>query len=171
MKTSNIATRSKIGQKIKLAGWVNVRRDHGKIIFIDLRDRSGLVQLVFNPEKSKIYKIADSLRPEYVIAVEGTVKKRPKGMENPKIKTGKIEIEVEKLEILAKSKTPPFELTKDTKLVEEEKRMKYRYLDLRSQRMKKNLILRHKIVKFIRDFLSKIGFLEIETPIFDQIYP
>jgi aspartyl-tRNA synthetase len=164
MKILNIETTKKIGQKVKLAGWVHARRDHGQIIFIDLRDRSGLVQLVFNPEKPSTYKLADSLRSEYVIACEGRVKKRPKGMENPKIETGEIEIEIEKLEILAKAKTPPFEITKDTKNLDEEIRMKYRYLDLRTERMRKILELRHKVIKFIRDYLNEKGFWEIETP-------
>lgn len=171
MKIPNIETSKKLGQKVELAGWVHSRRDHGQIIFIDLRDRSGLIQLVFTPEKKEIYKLADSLRPEYVIACQGKVKKRPKGMENEKIETGKIEIEVEKLEILAKSKTPPFEITKDPKTLNEELRMKYRYLDLRTERMKNNLILRHKVVKFIRDYLTERGFLEIETPILTKSTP
>lgn len=171
MKIFNRETVKKIGQKVNLAGWVQARRDHGQIIFIDLRDRSGLVQLVFTPEKKAIYQLADSLRPEFVIAVEGEVKKRPKGMENPKIETGEIEVEAEKLDLLAKAKTLPFEITKDTKTVAEELRMKYRYLDLRSQRMKKNLEVRHQVVKFIRDWLIERDFIEIETSILTKSTP
>ncbi len=165
-KTANL-----IGKKVKLAGWVNSRRDHGQIIFIDLRDKSGIVQLVFSPENKNLYKMADSLRSEYVVAVVGKVNERPAGMQNPKLKTGKIEIVVEKLNVLAKAETLPFEITKDTKPVEEEKRMKYRYLDLRSERMKKNMITRHKVIKFIRDWLSEKDFIEIETPILTKSTP
>ena len=140
-----------VNKNIKLYGWVHSRRDHGQIIFIDLRDRTGLIQLVFSPENKAVYELANSLRSEYVISVEGKVNQRPKGMENPKIETGKIEINVEALDILAKAKNLPFEISKDTKSVDEEKRMRYRYLDLRSERMKKNIISRHKVVKFIRN--------------------
>jgi aspartyl-tRNA synthetase len=158
-------------KKIKLSGWVNVRRDHGKIIFIDLRDRSGLVQLVFVPNRDDVYKIANKLRGEDVISIEGLVKKRPKGQENENIKSGQVEIEVEKIDLLAKSENLPFEISKDTKIVDEELRLKYRYLDLRSHRMQKNLVLRHRVIKFIRDYLSKKDFLEIETPILTKSTP
>ena len=161
----------KINTKVKLSGWVDARRDHGKIIFIDLRNRDSAVQLVFNPSKKEIYSLAEKLRPEWVIEIEGMVKHRPKGMENPKIKTGSVEIEVEKLNILSAAKTIPFEITKDTKNIDEELRMKYRYLDIRSDRMKKNLFLRHKTIKFIRDYLSDKGFWEIETPILTKSTP
>ncbi|OGZ34231.1 MAG: hypothetical protein A3I88_00010 [Candidatus Portnoybacteria bacterium RIFCSPLOWO2_12_FULL_39_9] len=169
-RISIIETTEKIGQSIKLAGWVHKRRDHGRVIFIDLRDRSGLVQLVFNPQNKKVYELAASLRPEWVIGLEGKVGERPKGMANPKIPTGKIEVEVEKLEILNKAKTPPFEISEE-KEVNEEVRLKYRYLDLRREKIKNNLILRHRVVKFIRDFLEKNGFLEIETPILTKATP
>lgn len=163
-------------EKVKLAGWVNSRRDMGQVIFIDLRDRSGIMQLVFtsSSEKKELRDLADSLRSEYVIEVEGKLQKRPEGMENPKLKTGKVEIEVDDIDdikVLAKSKTLPFEINKDTKSVEEEKRMKYRYLDLRSKRMKKNIICRHKTIKFIRNWLSEKGFIEIETPILTKSTP
>jgi len=176
MKIPNTECVKKIGEEVLLAGWVHIRRDHGKIIFIDLRDRSGLIQLVFNPQnspngKNDYYKLADTLRAEYVIEVSGTVKKRPAGMENPKIETGEIEIEIEKLELLAKAKTPPFDLTKDTKDVDEELRMKYRYLDLRTSRVSKIIEMRHNVVKFIRDYLSNLDFWEIETPILSKSTP
>lgn len=154
------------GQKVKLAGWVETRRDHGKLIFIDLRDRSGLVQVVFIPKKegdNEFYKKAESLRSEFVVSITGKVNIRPKGMINPKIPTGEVEIEAEALEILNEAKTPPFEITTD-KEVNEEMRLKYRYLDLRRQKMKENLHLRHKMIKFFRDFLASKGFWEIETP-------
>ena len=166
-----------IGKKVKICGWVNSRRDHGKIIFIDLRDRTGLLQVVFQPTAghpqgdTDIYKLANQLRPEWVISVEGLINKRPKGMINKELKTGTIEIKAEKLEILNMAETPPFEITNDTRKVKEEIRLKYRYLDLRSQRMKENIIFRHKVVKLIRDYLDKKGFLEIETPILTKSTP
>lgn len=153
------------GKKAKVAGWVHSRRDHGKLIFIDLRDRSGLLQVVF-----KDIKQANSLRPEWVISVEGAINKRPKGMINKEMLTGTVEMSVEKLEILSKAKTPPFEIAGDKK-INEETRLKYRYLDLRRERMKQNIILRHKVIKLIRDYLDKKGFLEIETPILTKSTP
>jgi aspartyl-tRNA synthetase len=153
-----------IGKKVKVAGWVHSRRDHGKLIFIDLRDRSGLLQVVFTGKQ------ANTLRPEWVISVEGNINKRPKGMINKELSFGKIELKAEKLEILSKAKTPPFEIAGDKK-VSEEMRLKYRYLDLRRERMKQNIIFRHKVVKLIRDNLDKKGFLEIETPILTKSTP
>ena len=173
-------TNKYIGKKVKVAGWVNSRRDHGKIIFIDLRDRSGLIQIVFAPDKkqetrnkkqSDIYKLANSLRPEWVIGVEGAVNKRPKGMINKNLPIGTIELKAEKLEIISEAKVPPFEIANNTKGIKEEIRLKYRYLDLRTQRMKENIIFRHKVVKLIRDYLDKRGFLEIETPILTKSTP
>jgi len=154
-----------IGKKVKICGWVHSRRDHGKIIFIDLRDRTGLLQVVFSGDK-----LANSLRPEWVISVEGIINKRPKGMINKELLTGKVELKPEKLEIISKAKTPPFEIASDKK-VSEEMRLKYRYLDLRRERMKENIIFRHKVVKLIRDYLDKRGFLEIETPILTKSTP
>jgi len=165
-RISNIETAKYIGKKVKVAGWVHSRRDHGKIIFIDLRDKTGLLQVVFSGLKR-----ANSLRSEWVIMVEGTVSKRPKGMINPDLETGKVELKAEKLEIISESKIPPFEITGDTKKVSEETRLKYRYLDLRTKRMKENIIFRHKAIKLIRDFLDKKGFLEIETPILTKSTP
>ncbi|MFZ5559382.1 MAG: aspartate--tRNA ligase [Patescibacteria group bacterium] len=155
-----------IGKKIKVCGWVNSRRDHGKIIFIDLRDGSGLLQILFSPEVSKL---AENLRPEWVVAIEGRIDKRPTGMINPNLSTGKIELKVEKLEILNKSKALPFDLSNEK--TSEETRLKYRYLDLRRERMKENIIFRHKVVKLIRDYLDKKGFIEIETPILTKSTP
>ncbi len=166
----NIRTIKKQGEEVKLAGWVHVRRDHGKIIFIDLRDKSGLVQLVFLPDNKEVYQLADSLRSEWVIEVIGKVNQRPKGMINDKLATGQVEIEVEELKILNEAKTPPFEIA-DEKEISEEIRLEYRYLDLRKQRMKKNLFVRHKIIKAIRNFMDKKGFLEIETPILTKSTP
>lgn len=152
------------GQKVILSGWVNSRRDHGGLIFVDLRDRYGLTQIVSDPEHNKeLHKVADRLRPEWVVRVEGKVRKRPPEMINPKLRTGKIEILIDKIDILNEAKTPPFEILRE-KDVDEELRLEYRYLDLRHKRLQKNIELRHKVVKKIRDFLNKEEFLEIETP-------
>lgn len=159
------------GQKVTLAGWVERRRDHGGLIFIDLRDREGLVQVVFNPEKSKeCHDIASRLRNEYVIRTGGEVTLRPPGTENTKLASGDIEIIADSIEILNESKTPPFYINEDAE-VDENLRLKYRYLDLRRPRMKENLILRHRVVKFMREFLDIRGFIDIETPILIKSTP
>ncbi|PIP46273.1 MAG: hypothetical protein COX15_01085, partial [Candidatus Colwellbacteria bacterium CG23_combo_of_CG06-09_8_20_14_all_42_19] len=165
MRTLSEEILDKLNEEIELAGWVDVRRDHGKIIFIDLRDRSGIVQLVFVPkENPEVYKLADTLRQEWVIKVKGKVSERPKGMINDNLKTGKLEIQVTELEIITKAKTPPFALDTDGYEVSEELRMQYRYLDMRRRRLTKNLRNRHKVIKFMRDFLTERGFVEVETP-------
>jgi aspartyl-tRNA synthetase len=156
---------------VTIAGWVHRRRDHGKLIFIDLRDREGIAQTVFNPEVSaKAHAIASELRSEYVVRVKGKVQPRPKGTDNPKLATGGVELIVEEAELLNKAKTPPFYINEEVE-VDETLRLKYRYLDLRRERMQRNLILRHKVVKFMRDFLDAKGFLEIETPIMIKSTP
>lgn len=168
-----------LGQKVKVCGWVQTIRAHGKILFIDLRDKSGLVQIVFSPnpklkvenEKLKTYDLARTLRPEWVVEVAGEVNKRPKGMKNPKIKTGGIEIQAESLEVFSKAKTLPFPIDTSGYEINEEKRLKYRYLDLRRERMRKNLIWRQKVIQFMRDFLIKEGFIEIETPLLTKSTP
>jgi len=159
-----------IGDKVKICGWVNSRRDHGKIIFIDLRDRSGLIQVVFIPKDKETYKLANELRPEWIVSLEGTINERPKNMINKELETGHVEMLAEKIEILNQSETPPFEITSD-KEMKEDVRLKYRYLDLRRDRMKNNIIFRHKAIKYIRDYLDKLGFLEIETPILTKSTP
>src|SRR3990167_8842600 len=171
MRTYVAETRNKIGENVELFGWVNGRRDHGKIIFIDLRDRSGLVQAVFTPSDGEIYKIAETLRSEWVLKIVGKVAERPASMINPELETGKIEIQPNELEILAEAKTPPFDVTSEGKEIGEDRRMQYRYLDLRRPRMRDNLFLRHKTIKFIRGFLDKREFLEIETPILTKSTP
>ena len=159
------------GVKVTLAGWVDRRRDHGGLIFIDLRDREGIVQVVFNPEISKTcHEIAGEMHNEYVVRVSGEVARRPPGTENPKLPTGEIEVIVHNTEILNPSKTPPFYINEDTE-VEEALRLKYRYLDLRRTRMKENLLLRYRVVKFMRDFLDAKGFIEVETPILIKSTP
>jgi aspartyl-tRNA synthetase len=161
--TEEIPTR--IGEEVELAGWVDSRRDHGKIIFIDLRDMSGLVQMVFVPkENQELYDLADTLRPEWVIKVSGVVANRPSGMQNETLNTGKVEVKVKKLEIITKSKTPPFALDTDGHEISEDLRMQYRYLDMRRPRVAKNIRNRHKVIKFMRDFLTSEGFVEVETP-------
>ncbi len=159
------------GQEVTLAGWVNRRRDHGGVIFIDLRDRSGIVQCVFNQEVSaESYKIADELRPEYVVQIKGKVSPRPQGTENPDLPTGAIEILATDAKILNTSKTPPFYINEEAE-VDESLRLKYRYLDLRRERMKDNIILRHRVVKFIRDYLDNRDFVEVETPVLIKSTP
>jgi aspartyl-tRNA synthetase len=173
LKTHNCGELRKkhIGQRLTLAGWVNRRRDHGGLIFIDLRDSRGIVQLVFNPELSpESCDVAKEVRNEYVIRVEGEVSLRPPGTENPKISTGEIEVMVSHASILNSSLPPPFYINEEEE-VEESLRLKYRYLDLRREGMKKNLILHHQVVKFLREFLDSQGFIEVETPILIQSTP
>lgn len=159
-----------INKKVTMAGWVNVRRDHGKIIFIDLRDRHGITQLVFIPS-CKDYKLAQSLRTEFVVMVIGKINKRPEKMINKKIASGNVEMEVETLKILNSADNPPFEITKNSINIDEETRLKYRYLDLRTKRMTKNIRLRHSAINFIRDYLSRADFVEIQTPILSKSTP
>ena len=160
-----------VGEKVALAGWVDRRRDHGGLIFIDLRDREGISQVVFNPELTKqCHKVASKMRSEYVVRVNGEVALRPPGTENSKLATGDIEVIAHDVEILNPSKTPPFYINEDIE-VEESLRLRYRYLDLRRPRMREILRLRHQVVKFIRDFLDARGFTEVETPILIKSTP
>ena len=159
------------GDQVTLAGWIGRRRDHGGIIFLDLRDRSGAVQVVFNPENAAdATRIAEEVRGEWVVQVKGTVNKRPNGMENSSIPTGDIEVMVDEITVLNRSLTPPFYIEEDAE-ADESLRLRYRYLDLRRPPMLRNLTLRHNVVKYIRDFLSDRGFLEIETPILIKSTP
>ncbi|MCX6813564.1 MAG: OB-fold nucleic acid binding domain-containing protein, partial [Candidatus Azambacteria bacterium] len=135
-------TINKVGEKVKVSGWVNVRRDHGKLIFIDLRDRTGLLQVVFAGQNKELWKIADALRPEWVVSIEGLIKERPENLKNPKIETGR-----------------------------EELRMEYRYLDLRDPKMQKNLIKRSEILKFLNNYLKEQKFIEVETPVLTKGTP
>lgn len=160
-----------IGKTVALCGWVGSRRDHGNLIFIDLRDGYGLTQVVFNPKShSEAHKEAEGLRSEFVVRVEGKVERRPAGSDNTKIATGLIEVHAEKIEILNKAATPPFEIVDDI-LVTEEARLKYRYLDLRRRSMQNNLRLRHKTCKLARDYFDEKGFVEVETPILTKSTP
>jgi len=159
------------GQTVKLAGWVNRRRDHGGVFFIDLRDRDGLVQVVVDPSSNgEGLDLAEAARPEWVLQIEGIVQKRPEGMENPQLETGDIEVSATKVKVLNKAKTPPFPINEETE-VDEQVRLKYRYLDLRTVRMRKNLENRYRMIKFIRDFLDEREFWEIETPILFKTTP
>ncbi len=153
------------GDTVKLAGWVHRRRDHGGLIFIDLRDHDGLTQVVFNPkEAAEAYAVADVSRGEYVLQIEGTVARRPKGTVNPNLPTGEVEVRAHAVTILNEAKTPPFYIVGDSD-VDELLRLKYRYLDLRRQRMHETMVMRHRVTKYIRDYLTERGFTEIETPI------
>lgn len=157
------------GQKVKVCGWINSKRNHGKITFLDVRDRSGVVQVVILPGNTH-YETAEKISIESVVSIIGEVVKRPDNLINSNIVSGNIEIQLEKLEVISTCEKLPFELD-DTKNVLEETRLKYRYLDLRSRRMKNNLINRHKSNKYIRDYLSKKGFIEIETPLLTKSTP
>lgn len=160
-----------VDQQVRLAGWVNRRRDHGGVTFIDLRDRYGIVQVVANPEISPAaHAMLEDARVEWVLQVNGLVRRRPEGMENPNLATGEIEVEVSELQVLNAAKTPPFSINKEEE-VEENVRLHYRYLDLRRERMRRNIVLRHQMVKFIRDYLDERSFVEIETPILFKTTP
>lgn len=160
-----------VGQTVTLAGWVNRRRDHGALIFIDLRDRTGITQVVFDPTRStEAFAVAEKARTEYVLQVTGTVAARPDEMINPNIETGSIELLATSATILNEARTPPFYLSDDVE-VSEELRLKYRYLDLRRPRMQRNLMLRHRVINFIRNYLDERGFIEVETPILIKSTP
>ena len=159
-----LVTEELVGKEITLHGWVQKRRDHGGVIFIDLRDREGVMQVVFNPQHNQAaFEIADTLRPEYVIEVTGTVALRGEGLTNPNLKTGTMELEVHDVELLAKAKTPPIYI-EDDKVASDELRMKYRYLDMRRKPVLENLRLRHKTTRAIREYLDTEGFIDVETP-------
>lgn len=159
------------GATVTLAGWVGRRRDHGGIIFLDLRDRSGTVQVVFNPELSPdASRIGEELRQEWVVQVKGTIQQRPAGSDNPAMHTGEVEVMADEITVLNRSLTPPFYIADDAG-ADESLRLRYRYLDLRRPPMLRNLILRHRVVKYIRDFLDARDFLEIETPILIKSTP
>ncbi|MDY6907504.1 MAG: aspartate--tRNA ligase [Chloroflexota bacterium] len=164
-------TAKNVGEKVTLAGWVHRRRDHGGLAFIDLRDQEGIVQVVFNPEVSdSVHQVAASLRLEYVVRVDGEVARRPAGTENPRLATGEVEVIAREAQILNASRTPPFYINEESE-VDENLRLKYRYLDLRRARMRENVVLRHRVIKYMRDFLDDRGFIEIETPILIKSTP
>jgi aspartyl-tRNA synthetase len=159
------------GQEVTLAGWVDRWRDHGGVIFLDVRDRWGVVQATANPALAPAaHETASKLRNEFVVQIRGIVRRRPEGMENPNLATGAVEVESRAVEILNPALTPPFNINEELP-VDENVRLKYRYLDLRRERMQKNLVLRHNITKFMRDYLDARGFIEVETPILFKTTP
>lgn len=159
-----------LGESVNICGWVHNRRDHGGVIFLDIRDRSGILQVVYEPEQADIFPIAEKLRHEFVISLRGTVRSRPSGMVNPNMQTGKIEVLGTSLEILNAAKTPPF-LPDEHQAVNEDVRFNYRYLDLRRTELQNNLILRHKLTSCIRNFLNSEEFVDIETPMLTKATP
>jgi aspartyl-tRNA synthetase len=159
------------GKTVSIAGWLQRRRDHGGLIFMDVRDRSGLVQVTADPTVGEAFGVADKARNEYVLQVTGAVRPRPEGTVNPNLASGEIEILAQSIVILNSAKTPPMPLDDDGYKTDETTRLKYRYLDLRRARLQKNLILRHKIIKFMRDYLDRQGFIEIETPMLIKSTP
>ncbi len=162
---------SDAGQTVNLAGWLLRRRDHGGLIFMDLRDRSGIVQVTADPTVGGAYGIAEKARGEYVLQVTGRVRPRPEGSANPNLESGEIEVLAQSITILNPSKTVPMPVDDDGYKTDETTRLKYRYLDLRRERMQRNLLLRHRTIKFIRDYLDRHGFLEIETPMLIKSTP
>ncbi len=158
------------GQVVTLMGWVHRRRDHGDLIFVDLRDRYGMTQIVFNPENKEIFQKAKDLRGEFVIAARGEVRRRPAGLANKNLGTGDIEVTVQQLKVLNRAKTPPFEIDENIE-VSEEIRLKYRYIDLRNASIKNNLLIRHKTAQIFRDYFNRNNFVEVETPILMRSTP
>ncbi len=159
-----------VGKDVELSGWVHRRRDHGGVIFIDLRDRDGITQVTFHPGDAETFRVAETLRSEFVVRVSGTVQMRPEGTINTKLATGSVEVPVSALEVLAKSETPPFVVANDDD-VDENIRLKYRYLDLRRPRMQNNLTTRHRMIKTMRDYFDAHEFIEVETPILIKSTP
>ncbi|HAR5196742.1 TPA: aspartate--tRNA ligase [Staphylococcus aureus] len=167
-----LVTEAFLGQEIILKGWVNNRRDLGGLIFVDLRDREGIVQVVFNPAFSEeALKIAETVRSEYVVEVQGTVTKRDPETVNPKIKTGQVEVQVTNIKVINKSETPPFSINEENVNVDENIRLKYRYLDLRRQELAQTFKMRHQITRSIRQYLDDEGFFDIETPVLTKSTP
>lgn len=161
----------KFDQEVSLKGWVHSRRDHGKIIFLDVRDISGVIQAIAAPDNPEVYEAAKKIRSEFVVEISGIISKRPEKLINPHLKTGTVELQIKNLIIINDAQTPPFEIDRDTKEINEDLRLKYRYLDLRTERMKKNMILRHQCNQFVRNYLSNNGFYEIETPFMSKSTP
>jgi aspartyl-tRNA synthetase len=169
-RTAGELRKENVGDRVRLAGWVHRRRDHGGLIFIDLRDRWGITQATFDPAREETFSAAEQLRPEWSISVEGEVVRRPAGNENPDLPTGEIEVEATGLTVLNTSETPPFEIDRD-RPVDELLRLRYRYLDLRRARMRENILFRHRVVKYMRDYLDERAFVEVETPLLTRSTP
>ena len=162
-------TAAMIGEEVALCGWVHRRRDHGGVIFIDLRDREGLAQVVYDPDRADSFAVAETLRNEFVIRITGRVRRRPEGTVNPNLPTGEVEVLGHTLEILNKARTPPFQL--DDENVQDDIRLRYRYVDLRRETMQENIKLRSQVTRAIRDYLEQHGFLDIETPVLTRATP
>jgi len=162
---------SDVGRTVTLSGWLQRRRDHGGLIFMDLRDRSGILQVTADPTVGEAYNVADKARNEYVLQVTGMVRPRPEGTVNPNLESGEIEVLAQSITILNQAKTPPFPLDDDGYKTDETTRLRYRYLDLRRARLQKNFILRHKTILFMRNYLDQQGFVEIETPMLIKSTP
>jgi len=162
-------TETLTGQTVHVCGWVHRRRDHGGVIFIDLRDREGLLQCVFDPDAPDVFAQAEKLRSEFVVRITGTVRPRPEGTVNPNLATGKVEVVARQIEVLNRAETPPFQL--DDTTVGEDARLKYRYVDLRRPEMQKNLRLRHDVIRRIRNYMDAHGFVDVETPILTKATP
>lgn len=173
MKIANLKTIEKIGEEVQLAGWVHTLRKMGKIVFIDLRDRSGLVQVVLAPSEldQASQELMKQLKPETVIGIVGLVQARGKKQINTNLATGKVEVLAKRLNIYSESLTPPFEIVNEDRQANEELRLKYRYLDLRHERMKNNIILRHEVIKFMREYFYALDFIEVETPYISKSTP
>ncbi|HVT63191.1 MAG TPA: amino acid--tRNA ligase-related protein, partial [Legionellaceae bacterium] len=161
---------SLVGQNVTVCGWVHNRRDHGGVIFLDIRDHSGLLQVVYEPENQAVFAIAETLRHEYVVRISGKVRPRPAGMQNDNLPTGRIEVLASDLDILNQAQTPPF-LPDDFQMVGEDLRYRYRYLDLRRPQMQANLKLRHHLTRVIREYLNAEDFIDIETPMLTKATP
>ncbi|MEZ5566304.1 MAG: amino acid--tRNA ligase-related protein, partial [Gammaproteobacteria bacterium] len=161
-------TAAAVGQEVTASGWVHRRRDHGGVIFIDLRDREGLLQVVFDPSSAEVFAAGEKLRSEFVVTVTGLVRPRPQGTVNSKLKTGEVEVLATALTVLNTSETPPFHQDEDTS---EEVRLKYRYLDLRREEMQSRFRLRHRLTQAVRRFLDENGFIDVETPVLTRATP
>ncbi len=170
-RTWIIDTVDNVDNEVRLNGWVHVRRDMGKLIFIDLRDKTGMAQVVFLPNHKEVLEEAKKLRPEFVVEIVGKVNARPEKQVNAESPTGTVEIEALELTILNQAKTPPFEIEKDTSKVDEDLRAQYRYLDLRTERMKQNIELRHQVIHYLRNAFTDQGFTEVQTPILSKSTP
>ncbi|MBU1014938.1 aspartate--tRNA ligase [Patescibacteria group bacterium] len=161
----------RVGERVKLAGWIATRRDHGKLVFLDLRDKEGLMQLVLTPKEKAPYETAQHLSSECVVEVHGTVRERPENMRNPELETGNVEVQVDSLLVLAVADQLPIPIDTAGYEIDEEKRLRWRYLDLRRSRLHENLVLRHKMAQFLRGKLMEVGFVEIETPLLTRSTP
>lgn len=164
-------TPQKVGETVCIKGWVETRRDHGKLIFLDVRDIAGVIQVVFIPQEKEAYEPVGNVRTEWVVEIEGEIKQRPENMQNKEIATGGVEMLAKKLVILSQAQTLPFSIDKDGYEIGEDKRLQYRYIDLRRKRLHANIAMRHKTIQFIREFLDTEEFLEIETPIITKSTP